>query len=254
MKNIVNIHFARLVVIWISCIVLATSCVPYNSIINYSESGPLPGEPQPIQNANPLIIQPNDILQITVTSMEVESEALFNKNQQNGYQVSEEGTIDFPYVGKINIAGNTLNGAQGVIREELTQFFVQPPSVQVRLVNFKINIHGEINNPGTYEVANGRINILEAITRAGDFTSYSRRDSILIVREKANMRSFGYVDFNTIDIMNSPYYYLQQNDVVYVQPARRKTGTIRDRESKFLPYISVGTSLLLFITAILNLR
>ena len=243
-------------------LVLGTGCVKYKSLVSYTEGPQLPANPQAIANYTPIVIQANDILHVQINSTSEIAAAAFNTgnqqssngNQQNsllnGYLVDSEGMIELPTLGAIKLSSLTLAEAKKTIKEALKPYFTETPIVNIRLLNFKVTINGEVKNPGTFTVNNGRITMVEALTMAGDFTPYSRRDSILIIREFDNERSFGYIDFNTSEVFRSPYYYLQQNDVVYVKPQTSKTTTVRDPASKILPYVSVLTSLTAFVISI----
>jgi len=242
--------------------ILGSSCVKYRSLVSYTEGPQLPADPQAIANYKPIVIQANDILHVEISSTSEIAAAAFNNgsnqssngNQQisllNGYLVDENGNIELPTLGAIQLASLTLAEAKAAIKEALQPYFTETPIVNIRLLNFKITINGEVRNPGTFTINNGRVTMLEALTLAGDFTSYSRRDSILIIREFNDERSFGYIDFNTSEVFKSPYYYLQQNDVVYVKPQFSKTTIVRDPVSRFLPYVGVLTSLTVLVISI----
>jgi polysaccharide export outer membrane protein len=242
-------------------------CISYHSLINFTETEPFPDTPQDIMNYEPLTIQLNDILHINVSSSDLTSAELFNKRSSNlagggqsnqnsllnGYLVGPDGTIDFPIVGKIFLLGSTIEQSKEKILSALRTYFKETPVVSVRLLNFSINVSGEVNSPGSISVASERITLMEAIIQAGDFTSYARRDSILIIRELDGKRTFSYLDFNSGQVLDSPYFYLQQNDVVYIRPEKRKMGTIRDRETRFLPWVSAATGFVAFFLSILSL-
>ena len=241
-------------------------CVPYQSLITFNETSPFPDSAQIISNFQPLEIQPNDILHIDVSSSDQEAASLFRKNIAmaagggnaqntllNGYLVNSDGTIDFPLLGGIQVGGLTMEEARDTLEQLLLSYFVSPPVVSFRILNFTINITGEVGAPGSIQVPTERFTLVEAITQAGDFTSYARRDSILIIREQQGLRSYAYVDFNSGEVLNSPHFYLKQNDVIYVRPEKRKIGTVRDRETRILPWVSAGTGFVAFIISILSL-
>lgn len=244
--------------LFITFLVLISSCTSYQSLLNYNEPPRIPLEPQLITNFKPLTIQANDVLKIQVSSIDavaaqpfkVEGGASSDQDASlNNYLVNSEGYIVFPTIGKISLQGLEIEEAKAVILEKIKPYFNAEPIVQVRLTNFRVNVNGEVGSPGTFNVYNNRVSIIEALTLAGDFTPYSRRDSILIIREKEGMRSFGYVNFNSSNVFDSPYFYLQQNDVVYVQPDKTKVNSIRDPATRALPWISAAASLtVIFIT------
>lgn len=230
---------------------LLSCCVPYKSLVNFNESA-IPKEPQQITEMEPLKIQAHDILTILVASQEEIATAVFNQSNSSSYLVDAEGTIDFPLIGQVTLAGKTINESKALLLSKLNKYFVTNPTINIALSNFKVVVNGEVGSPGVLQVPNQRINIIDAITLSGDFTPYSMRDSIMIIREVGDQRTFGFVDFNSIDLFNSPYFYLKQNDIVYVKPEKRFKGTVRDQESKYIPYISAGVSLILLISTIIR--
>lgn len=250
----------------VASLFLLSSCVKYNTLLNYQEAPTIPTEPQVIANYQPIIIQPNDILHIRVSSTEDVSVQPFtlsgmnmtnnSNNAQNsllnGFLVSQDGTVDFPTLGKINLSGLTIEQAKLKITELLDPYFEENPIINMRLLNFRISVNGEVNSPGSFTVPNERVTIIEAVTMAGDFTSFSRRDSVLIVREGAGVRSFGYVDFNSAEVFTSPYFYLQQNDMVYIRPQKTKVGTVRDPATRVLPWVTAVVSVTAFLVSVLR--
>jgi len=231
-----------------------SSCNSYQSLVNFNDYPRLPDGPQPITNFKPLKVQPSDILKIRVSSTNATAVAAFNMSgsEEGGggfdeFLVNSKGEIDFPTVGKILVEGLEIEEVKDRVLERLMPFFEQPPIVQVRLTNFRVNVNGEVAAPGSFNVYNDRLTVLEAISLAGDFTSYSQRDSVLIIREQGGVRNFGYVNFYSSDIFSSPYFYLQQNDVVYVRPNKNKVTTVRDPATRVLPWVSAGVSVLLLV-------
>lgn len=233
-------------------VLFLSSCVQYRDIVSYRESPTIPTEPQAINNYQPVVIQPNDILQVAVSSLAPTAAAPFNSQGELGYLVDTKGNITLPTLGDVNLLNLTLEEAQTKLKEALRPYFTEAPIVNVRLQNFKISVNGEVGSPGIFAVGNGRITMIEAITRSGDFTPYSRRDSILIIREFNNERSFGYIDFNSAAVFESPYFYLKQNDVVYVRPNKTKVATVRDPATRVLPFVSIVTGLTALVLTILR--
>ncbi len=240
-------------------ILMISSCTSYQSLLNYNESPRIPVGPQVISNFKPLTVQANDILKIQVSSIDAIALQPFKVDSEGGgaqsgalndYLVDSEGNIILPTIGKIAVKGLGIEEVKARILKALKPYFVAEPIVQVRLLNFRINVNGEVSRPGSFNVINDRVTIIEALTLAGDFTSYSRRDSILIIRESDGMRSFGYVNFNNAEIFDSPYFYLQQNDVVYVQPDKTIVNSVRDPATRFLPWVSAIASLTAIIISI----
>lgn len=238
-----------------------SSCVSYESLLNYNEGAQIPTQVKVINNFAPIKIQSGDKLQIRVLSNDALTTKPFSISSNNeaesggtqdNYLVSSTGNIDFPTLGEIEVKGLAIEEVKEKILTLLSPYFEQDPILQVDIANFRISINGEVSKPGLFAISNDRVTIIEAVTMAGDFTTYSRRDSILIIREQDGMRSFGYVNFNSSDIFNSPYFYLQQNDAIYVQPTKTKTSSIRDPSSRFLPYVTTFVSLAALIITIVR--
>ncbi len=188
----------------------------------------------PIKNYISPKIQPDDILSIAVSSLSAESNVLFNNvllpasggasmlaNKLNdGYLVDKDGFINFPVIGKISLAGLSKEEAAEKMTEQI-KAHVKNPIVNVRFLNFKITVIGEVNKPATFNTSTDKINVLEALGLAGDMTSFGRRENVLIIREKDGVRSTSRLNLNNKEVLSSPYYYLQQNDIVYVEPDNR---------------------------------
>ena len=243
------------------------SCISPETLVSFDEGPKFPKDPQAIANFKPITIQSDDILHITVHSIDPIASQPFNlvdlsrlsgninrdAMQLSGYLVDNEGYIDFPMLGRIQMNNKTLREAKEMIKSQLiAQDFLNNPVVNIRILNFRIKIMGEVVRPGVYSLANERVSIMEALTFAGDLTQYGRRDSILIVREHQGEQTFGYVNLNSTEIFQSPYFFLQQNDLVYIQPEKTKINTIRDPSQRILPWISAATSLTALIVAILR--
>jgi polysaccharide export outer membrane protein len=249
------------VIIGIVFLMTFSGCVSYESLVNFSETNKSNLQPKEITNYEPLKIQPDDVIQINLSSTEASALNPFivaGSNQvgtggaSDNFLVSADGYIEFPTIGKVKVDGLRIEEVQEIVLEALSPYFTEDPIIQVRLMNFKINVNGEVGGPGSFIVNSNRISVFEAITLAGDFTDYSRRDSIMIIREIDGVRNFGYVDFNTLDVFDSPYFYLKQNDIVYVQPSKAKVNIIRDTASRALPYITGVVSIVALILSVVR--
>jgi polysaccharide biosynthesis/export protein len=139
-----------------------------------------------------------------------------------GYQVDENGNIVFQGLGKIYVEGLTKASLRDTLDARLTPF-LQHPYYSIRFLNYKFTMMGEVNRPGIVTIPGERINILEAIALVGDLTTFANRDSVLIIRENNNKREFARINLNRPQIMASPYFYIQQNDIVIVEPTRKKS-------------------------------
>lgn len=188
-------------------------------------------------------IMPKDVLTITVNTTDPEASAPFNltvatpqslslratstsQAALQSYIVDNEGNIEFPLIGTIHLEGLTKGEAEQVIHGKIKPFMnaAENPIVTVRMINYKISVLGEVARPGMFTVANEKINILEALAQAGDLTIYGVRDRIKLIREDATgKKEIHVLNLNDANIINSPYYYLQQNDIVYVEPNKVKS-------------------------------
>ncbi|MFK7935348.1 MAG: polysaccharide biosynthesis/export family protein [Saprospiraceae bacterium] len=224
------------------CLILCSSCVQYRDLLSYDAAPGVPTAPQPITNQTAILIQPNDVISVNVSSSSVAAAAPFN-SAAGGYQVDADGMIELPTLGLFRVKDLSVSTIKANLKAALRPYFSEEPMVNIRLVNFKINVNGEVGNPGIFQIENGSVTIVDALTLAGDFTPYSRRDSIMIVREFKGERTFGYVDFNSADVFNSPYYFLQQNDMIYVRPRKEKVGTVNDESGVWLRFVSIATGL-----------
>ena len=207
------------------------------------------------------VIQPKDILSIVVSSRLPELAEGVNlplqqyyagstettsgySQRQLGYHVDMEGYIDFPTLGKLMVAGMTRERLSNMIKQRLQEDLIRDAIVTVDLMNFKISVLGEVRSPGTFNVTDDRITLLDALGRAGDLTIYGRRDNILVRRETGGVATFYRVDLRTEALLTSPVYYLQQNDVVYVEPNSTVAARSRINENRTVNvWISVASLL-----------
>ena len=188
-------------------------------------------------------IMADDLLSITVSSINPTSVAIFNlplTSYMNlgestmvtdapvlqSYLVDSDGTINFPVLGKIHIAGMTRGEMAEFLREKISAY-AKDPLVTIKILNFKITILGEVAAPGTKKVSNERVSILDAIGMAGDLTIYGERTNVLLFRDNGIERETYRFDLTSSDIFTSPYFYLQQNDVIYVEPNDARKGNAR---------------------------
>jgi polysaccharide export outer membrane protein len=139
-----------------------------------------------------------------------------------GYLVDEEGNIQFPGLGVLRIEGLTKTGLRSLLDSRLKDTLLRNPYYTIRFLNYKFTMLGEVTHPGIFSIPGERVSLFEALGLAGDLTLYGRRDNVLIIRESNGKREFQRLDLTKPDIMESPYFYLQQSDVVYVEPTRKK--------------------------------
>lgn len=219
-----------------------------------------------IDKSYEVIIHKDDLLAIIVNSKEPELALPFNMplvsyqiggqnvSQQRlvGYLVNQDGNIDFPILGEIHVEGLTRMQVTELIKKRLIEEeLIKDPIVTVQFLNFKVSVIGEVGRPGTFDISGDRITLLEALSMAGDLTIYGRRDRVAVIREKDGKRSILYHDLRSSDIFQSPCYYLQQNDIVYVEPNNAKTGQSRINSNNSVGVWLSGVSVLASITSLL---
>lgn len=199
-----------------------------------------------------LTIQKEDLLSIIVNSRTPELTRPFNliggnENSTIGYTVDSNGDIDYPIIGKLHVAGLSRVELQDLIKKKLIEEnLLNDPTVIAQFLNFKICILGEVRSPGEFTITGDRITLFEALSKAGDITENGRRDRVIIIREEGGTRTFLANDIRTSEIFMSPYYYLQQNDIIYVEPTKQKTQ--KDSKANWAMITSV-TGFIMGITA-----
>lgn len=184
------------------------------------------------------VLQPDDALMLVVMGENPEVAMPFNmpavqlqatnetgtqQQRMNSYLIDAKGLIQFPIVGAIKLGGLTRAQAIAKMNQELSKYIANP-TVNLRILNFKVTVQGEVQRPGVHSVASERITLPEALSLSGDLSIYGRRDNVMVIREKDGKKEIGRVDITKADFINSPYYYLAQNDVVYVEPNKTKVN------------------------------
>lgn len=204
-------------------------------------------------------IQQNDLLAINVSAIDGEAALPFNLFEAGGtatsipkpitYLVNSDGDINFPVLGKIKVEGFTTKEITNHLTEALA-VYIKNPIVNIRLTNFKVTVLGEVKSPGTYPVPNERISILEAIGLAGDLTIQGKRKTVVLVREQNGKRTFIDIDLTSREILNSPYFYLAQNDVLIVEPNKTKVNSSAVGPNIGVIFASISTliSIIVLIT------
>jgi len=212
-------------------------------------------------NKTPLIQQnivPNDLLSITVSSLNPEATAIFNNSSVSsaptagatvknatGYLVEQDGTIEFPLLGRIQAAGLTKTELAEFLRKTLEdKKLLIDPIVVINFLNYRVTVLGEVARPMVVTVPNEKISLLEAVGMAGDLTPYARRDNVLLIREENGKRLLKRINLNSGDIFNSPYYYLKSNDIIYAEPNKTKafsTSGFREVLPLLFSFITITT-------------
>ena len=244
-------RFFILIIMSIVVLFNLNSCKPHNKLssliyFNQIKDSLLSTE---IQKVEP-IIQVGDRLAIVVNAFNPESAIPYNLNNSSnvGYIVENDGTIQLPQLGKKKVNGLTRKQLIEILTNELLKF-VNDPIVTIQFMNFKVTVLGEVLSPGTKSIADGKVNIVEAISLAGDLTTYSNRNKILVIREVDGKREFGEVNMLSRNIFNSPYYYLHQNDIVYVEPTSKKL----ENDQSFVRNLSITTTIISVISTLIFL-
>lgn len=227
-------HLLTLCVLLFALSFLFPSCATKRNLVYFSNLPDSTIYTQAIANQVEPTIQPNDVLNIRVATLSPDANILFNSgslpmdNQatgtaqaaptmMQGYLVDVDGNVNFPVIGKVKVVGLTREQAQDAIAQEVSKT-AKAPIVNVQIMNFKISVIGEVMHPGVFNIPNNRVNVLEALGMAGDMTPYAVREKVLVVHEKNGRRSMEWLDMTDKNVFNNPDFYLQQNDVVYVQP------------------------------------
>jgi len=187
-------------------------------------------------------LKPDDLLMIIVSAPDPEAAVPFNLpsvgisgtnggvdmvNPQLRYQtylINNDGDIQFPVIGNLKLGGLTRSEALTKLNTELKKY-INNPVVNMRILNYKVSVFGEVARPGTFEIATERITLPEALSRAGDMSIYGNRHNILVIREVDGKKTYNFVDITKADFINSPFYYLSQNDLVYVEPNKTKINS-----------------------------
>ena len=206
-------------------------------------------------------IQPDDLLMIIVSAEDPEIAMPFNlttvtipnaSNLQSAmgqqtiqsYLVDRNGNIEFPVLGKLQVGGLTRTEVLQSLKDKIG-VYIKNPIINLRIMNFKVSLQGEVNSPGTYSVASERVTLIEALSMAKDLTIYGKRKNILVIREINGVKSYNRVDITKADFINSPFYYLAQNDIIYVEPNNTKVNAaaVGPNTSVIISAISILISL-----------
>lgn len=248
---------------------LFSSCNTSRKVIYVQNAGSLIElDKSTLPSLSEMVIKNGDVLMITVSTVSPEAAAVFNPPfiadasralsastmtstpSPLTYLVDDNGTIPFPVIGRISVVGKTKTQIEEFIRKSIFPKYVkEDPIVTLKVVNYKISILGEVARPGVYSTMNDRISIFEALALAGDMTIYGKRDNLLLIRENSVGRRESYrIDITDKNLIESPYYYLQQNDVLYIQPNRTKTNSTAIGSGEYMIFTILGS--LLSVTSV----
>lgn len=253
------------------CMALATSCVSNKKMIYLQGATQEYALPQDIKDYFELQVQPDDQLAISVASKDVELVQRFNNNtligggnnSQTGtntvnvssgvsyFKVNKEGNIEFPIFGTLHVGGMTTDEISKMVQDRMiNEGYINDAVVNTKIMSFKVTVMGDVKNPGTQTYQGERLTILEALGKAGDLTNSAYRNNVLVIREENGQRRA--FEVNLLDnqaVFNSPAYYLQQNDVIYVQPNKSQ----RVKGSTSYTWLSVGSTVVGMIVSIVSL-
>lgn len=260
LKNLLLVALAS-VFVFSSCGAVKDITYFQNKVVN---------NPEKIDKHAGIVIQPDDQLSIIVSSRNPELVAMFNlpmvqftagsdasgDSQQRilGYMVDKEGNIDFPVLGKLHVGGLTRWELSESIKNKLiSQGLLNDAVVTVEFMNFKYSVLGEVTAPGTYDAESDRVTILQALSRARDLTIYGMRENVTVIRETEGVRTIYQVNLCDVDLFKSPAYYIQQNDIIYVEPSPEKASqsTIDDKKLRMTTIAISSTSLVVGIASLI---
>ncbi|ASZ12387.1 polysaccharide export protein [Chitinophaga pendula] len=256
----------------IACLYLASCSSPKN--IAYFKDIPDSVKYRSVSQVsfNTPVVQTDDILQVSIQTLDPNATVLLN--QQNtaqwsvsgtggsgsnpnlpsgitGYLVDNEGNIVLPLIGKINVAGKTTSAVRDEIRNKAAAYY-KDPVVNVRFANFKITVLGEVARPSTYVMPNEKVTLLDALGMAGDLTIYGKRENVMLIRETNGKKEFIRFNLNDSQVFNSPYYFLHQGDVVYVEPNKAKVASTDMAQVKRISIMASVLTLLIVIASRVN--
>jgi polysaccharide export outer membrane protein len=249
MQKKINFPFLLFVVL------LFGSCRTGKELAYFQDLNSDPGKIQEVRVAaeSALKLQANDQMQIVISSVSPEAAQLFNmmgaavasgtnsQVMQSVYTISPSGNVTIPGIGDVKVAGLTTDEAKMAIRDAVVPY-LKDAVVSASLINFRVTVMGEVARPITLQVAGERMNLLEALGMAGDLTVFAKRNTIKVLRKASDKVEVATLDLNSSDIMRSPYYNLKQNDIVYVEPLKRK-GAQTQNLNILIPIITSFISL-----------
>ena len=254
----------------LAIVVTVTSCGSVKDIAYFQNK--VINEPEVIDRHAGIVIQPKDMLSIVVSSRNPELAAMFNlpvvtyqagsetvgaggySQRLMGYLVDNEGYIDFPVLGPIRLNGLTRWELSDLIRNRLVEGgLLTDAVVTVEFMNFKVSVIGEVNTPGTYTMTNDKVTILQAISLAHDLTIFGQRENVCVIREREGERVIYEINLCDVSMFDSPAYYLQQNDVIYVQPSKVKErqSTVDDKALRMTGIFVSGGSLIVSLASLI---
>jgi polysaccharide export outer membrane protein len=206
------------------------------------------------------LIQSDDILSITIQTVDPAVTITLNQLPSStitsssglpilsGYLVSKNGDVELPIIGAVKVTGLTTVLASDLIMQTASKYFKEP-TVQVRFANYKINVLGEVGHPGAYILPNEKVTIIDAISLAGDLTVYSRKENVLVVRDNNGHKEYARLNMNSSDVFKSPFFYLKQNDLIYIEANKAKISGANDTAT--VRNVTLAVSILTLISLLI---
>ena len=249
-------------------VVMLASCANVKDIAYFQDKAI--DHPEEIDKHGGIVIQPKDMISIVVSSRNPELATMFNlpvvsyqagseivtsaaQQRLMGYVVDNDGYIDFPVLGEINVGGMTRWELSEYIKNTLLEKgYLNDAVVTVEFMNFKVSVLGEVNKPGTYTIEGDKVTVLQALSLAGDLTIFGKRNNVTVIREMDGERIFYNVDLCSVDMFKSPAYNLLQNDIVYVEPSKIKArqSTLDDKGLRMTTIMISSGSLLVSVATL----
>ena len=215
-----------------------SSCKSTQNAVYFSDLDSTKVKEVPMAAFKEPLIQTDDILNITIQTLDVNATSTMNQTASSpagsapvspeaaamtGFLVDRAGNVEIPILGVLKLAGLTTAAAKDVVRAKAATFY-KDPTVQLRFANYKITVLGEVARPATYTMPNEKVTVLDAISMAGDLTIYGKRGNILLMRDNDGKKEIVRLNLNSSSMISSPYFYLRQNDFLYVEPSKSKAS------------------------------
>ncbi|MBT8257437.1 MAG: polysaccharide biosynthesis/export family protein [Bacteroidia bacterium] len=255
MNTLKNVSYK---IFMLALLIAVASCASRQELV-YFQDEPLNDAFSNLNKDFQIKFKPDDLLTIDVSALDPEAARPFNlpavsynasviaaqgQLKMQTYLVDAKGNIEFPVLGTIKMGGLSRSDANAMLKERLSEY-IKNPIVNIRLANFSITVLGEVNKPGTFIIQDERISLSEAIGLAGDMTIYGRRDNIFLIREIDGNKRYAKLDLSSINVVNSPNYYLTQNDVIYVEPnnARMRQANFTQNNTLIVSIVGVAATI-----------
>ncbi len=237
-----------------------TSCKTAQNVIYFSDvPDSVKNQKVTLTEFKEPVIQVDDILSITIQTVDPQASAALNQSAgstasasgqaaPSGFLVGKRGNVEIPILGMIKLEGLTTAEAREVVRKEAGKYF-KNPTVQVRFANFRVTLIGEVNKPAAYILPNEKVSILDAIGMAGDLTIYGRRENVMLIRDNEGKKEMVRLDLTSSSLLKSPYFYLKQNDVIYVEPGKARIAANNAARTQAL---GIGISVITLLVTVLS--